>query len=375
MPDFLELIDGPRPFDCGALETPTSPDGVPGKRVELCKMKALLILLFLFSVPTLACLQVSETDIDGNDVTIAIEPFDQLTARRHNLQFWTERREKLAAQVKAKPDDRKVRNDYGVALARTGEVEKALQLFREMEAQSPGHYDTAANLGTVLELSGKDKEALDWIREAIKRNPKSHRGTEWVHVRILEAKLARASDPNWLRAHFIVGSDFGSQGRPVPSGQLRDKAEMKRVAADLEYQLRERLSLVSPPDVYVGDLLFQLGNMAALTRSVERGIAILELGEEYGTSRPELLRTRLEYLRSVLPDKAHDNLAEARRAALASSTPVATSSPKTSNSTKDVTATKARNPAITQALVIAPLAIVLALLFWQRRRSRGQTPQ
>lgn len=327
--------------------------------VELIGMKVLLVLLLFFSMPVLACLQTSETDINGDTVTISVDPFDQLTARRHTHDVWAERLKELAAPVKAEPGNREARNDYGVALARTDKVREALQLFRDMEAKAPGHYDTAANLGTVLELSGKDEEALYWIREAIKRNPKSHRGTEWVHVRVLEAKLACAQDPSWLKTHIIVGNDFGSQGRPVASGRLRDKSEMKRVAEDLEYQLRERLSLVSPPDVYVGDMLFQLGNMAALTRSVNRGIAVLELSQEYGTSRPELLQIRLKYLRSVLSEKAGDKSEKA------------STSKKTSTPKKDPVSTKTDTPTLDRTvspLVIAPIAIVLSLLLWQRRR-------
>lgn len=236
-------------------------------------MRILLVLLLFLLTPVMACLQTSETDIEGNTVTIEFDHFNELSTRPRGGELWADHAKELASQVKAEPGHRKVRNDYGVALIRTGEVAKALQLFREMEAEAPGDYKTAANLGTAFELSGEDEEALFWIQEAIKRNPKSHRGTEWVHVRILEAKLAQAHDPTWLKTHTIIGGDFGSQGRPVAPTGLRDKDELKRVAADLEYQLRERTSLVSPPEVVVGDLLFQLGNMATLTRSVERGIA------------------------------------------------------------------------------------------------------
>jgi hypothetical protein len=52
----------------------------------------------------------------------------------------------------------------------------------------------AANLGTALELLGNKEEALHWIREGIRRNPQSHEGTEWLHAKILEAKIAAQKD-------------------------------------------------------------------------------------------------------------------------------------------------------------------------------------
>jgi len=45
------------------------------------------------------------------------------------------------------------------------------------------------DLGTAYELAGKNEPALRWIREGLRRNPNSHKGTEWLHVKILEAKI------------------------------------------------------------------------------------------------------------------------------------------------------------------------------------------
>lgn len=293
-------------------------------------MKLLVTLLLLLSMPALACLWSTETDIDGNSISIEDHPPEHWVNQLQNAGKWTHDATELADKVRVQPTNREYRNDYGVALAQTGHLPQALQIFRDLEAEVPGEYQTAANLGTVLELSGNNEEALEWIREAIKRNPDSHRGSEWVHVRILEAKLACAKDPNWLKTHTILGDDFGSAGRPIAAGRLRDKKEMERVTRALEYQLSERISLVSPPDVYVGDLLFGLGNLAALTKSVERGVAVLQLSEKYGTSRPEVLKTRQEYFRSILSG----------------------------------------GPGWQWPVLIAPLAIVLVLLAWQRRRRR-----
>ena len=80
-------------------------------------------------------------------------------------------------------------SDYGVMLAYNGEYLRAKAIFIEIENKSPGLYATASNLGTTYELLGQNDLALHWITKAIKINPNSHNGSEWIHVKILEAKI------------------------------------------------------------------------------------------------------------------------------------------------------------------------------------------
>jgi len=82
-------------------------------------------------------------------------------------------------------------SDLAVAFVHQGKYSEAIALLQELERRYPGKYQVAANLGTAFELSGDNKQALQWIREGIRRNPKSHEGTEWLHVAILEAKLGQ----------------------------------------------------------------------------------------------------------------------------------------------------------------------------------------
>ncbi len=65
------------------------------------------------------------------------------------------------------------RNDYAVALVYLGRYDEAISLLQRLEKETPGHYATAANLGTAYELSGNNELALKWIKEGIRRNPRS----------------------------------------------------------------------------------------------------------------------------------------------------------------------------------------------------------
>lgn len=156
-----------------------------------------------------------------------------------------------------------LRTSHGVALAHLGQPEKALAIFQSLEKETPGRYANAANLGTTYELLGNNELALHWIREGLRLNPKSHQGTEWLHVKILEAKLAQARDPQWLETHGVLGWNWGNRWWAVHPGNL-DPIEKKKLILALHHQLHERLQFVRPPDPVVGDLLFDLASLAAL---------------------------------------------------------------------------------------------------------------
>ena len=99
-------------------------------------------------------------------------------------------------------------NDLGVARLLTGKIDAAIALFRETEKKFPGNARVAANLGTALELKGENEEALKWIREGVLRDPSEHEGSEWLHVRILDAKIALAKDPGWFDKEQRAGARF-----------------------------------------------------------------------------------------------------------------------------------------------------------------------
>jgi hypothetical protein len=150
-------------------------------------------------------------------------------------------------------------NDLAVAYIVTNRAADGIRLLKDMEKIQPGSAKVAANLGTALELSGADQEALLWIRESVRRDPSEHEGSEWVHVRILEAKLALKRDPNWLRTHSVVGWRDGQQLLADERGLVRSPMDL---IAPITWQLRERTQFVDAPDAIVGDLYLTLGDIA-----------------------------------------------------------------------------------------------------------------
>lgn len=149
-----------------------------------------------------------------------------------------------------------------------GKVAEAVDLLVETEAKYPGRYETASNLGTALELSGDNVGALKWIAEGIIRSPQSHQGSEWLHVRILKAKIALAADPRWLESHSVSGAEVGQrQGPPVSldaplSGNLGELVHEDALSDHLFYQLSERLKFLPPTDPVVSELLMEYVSLA-----------------------------------------------------------------------------------------------------------------
>jgi tetratricopeptide (TPR) repeat protein len=213
-----------------------------------------------------------------------------------------------------------ITNDLAVARILFGRVDEAIVLLKDLEKREPGSAATAANLGTAFELSGKDQAALQWIREGIRRDPQEHFGSEWVHVRILEAKLALKSDPQWLDKRNVLGLSFGDAPRPANPGEAEDhlgkKYSLAKTSRAVSYQLFERTLLVKPKDRLVADLQMMAGDLAFLIFLDASGPNRAELQRlrarevrkayegalSYGDPRVDLINRRLAELERLVPD-------------------------------------------------------------------------
>ena len=231
--------------------------------------------------PTQACLWTYETDLQGRVHMVnkhSPEHYADGLLQSRDSDFWKSQAERLRDSG---PADLQARNDLAVALIRTGRTEEALPILLQIEREHPGQYETASNLGTAYELLGDVDKAHQWIEEGMKRNPKSHYGSEWVHLEILETKKRLLDQPEWLRANRILPDNADT---PQKVGSR---------VADLEYQLHERLSLVDPPDPIVAALLFELGDLQGRLGSAERAAQVYQLALRYQPANEEQVRERL----------------------------------------------------------------------------------
>lgn len=182
-------------------------------------------------------------------------------------------------------------SDYAVMLLYNKEFLKAKSIFQNIEVESPGLYATAANLGTAYELLGNNDSAYYWINKSIEINPQAHEGSEWIHLKILEAKLYARGDEQYLSTHNILSLDFGNKEIPkFHSGN----AKLDSIRSQLYYQLEERMTFIQPKDAVVGQLLFDLGNATALTMDATAALQVYEASAKYGYNS-EILHKRIAY--------------------------------------------------------------------------------
>lgn len=187
-------------------------------------------------------------------------------------------------------------SDYGAALVYLGEFQKAKKIYEEIERLSPNLYTTASNLGTIYELIGKPKLALDWIKKSIELNPNSHKGSEWIHIKILEFKINNTTD----YSKSILGFDFGNTEIPFNKNDY----DLNELENHIRHQLSERSNFVKPENKIVGNIYFDLGNILAQTLDVQSALESYEAAKEYGFET-EILNQRIVALEK-LTTKATD---------------------------------------------------------------------
>ncbi len=241
-------------------------------------MKHLLLfpfLLFIFANTASACINELSVTAAGQQVVDARHIVPHGTDHAANK---AEYEQKLKVHYDRWQQDGSLNaySDYGVYLVYLGLYEEAKAVFQEIERAKPGQYATAANIGTVYELLGQNDSAFHWISEAVRINPTAHDSSEWLHVKILEAKI-KGND--YITSDFLLGTSFGTEAQP---NTALSNVQLDKLAKAIYYQLNERMSFIKPKEPIVALLLFELGNITSYTTSVENAIKNYGLAREYG---------------------------------------------------------------------------------------------
>lgn len=241
------------------------------------RLKFFLVVLVLMSFKTFACLNW-EIKTLKNKVEIYRDRAHQYIPRGH--QFKIKDFSGLILDLEEgykKTNDVDYLSDKGYVLIIQGKYDEALKLYLEIEKIKPNRYSTASNIGTLYELMGENQKAYEWIQKSIKINPNSHEGSEWLHLKILEAKIKKIQNPT---GEFFIGTNFGSE--IVAKTNLSDE-ELTKLQDAIFFQLNERISFIKPKDQIISVLLFELGNIVSMNENVfSETSEIFELSRKYG---------------------------------------------------------------------------------------------
>lgn len=244
----------------------------------------------------MACLWITGTSLDGDEKQVHGQSYDEvyqtITDDSQHRRFATE----PLGPVPAEDAPWDQHSDHAARLVYRGRATEAIALLEALEARHPGEYTVAANLGTAYELAGRPADARRWIAEAIERNPGAHAGTEWLHVRILDAQLALADDPAWLQTHAVLGLDFGPGARPAMPATWPAGQSFRTTYEALRYELKERMGFVKPPDPIVAELLADFASLVAMEETIEHALPIFRLALDYQPVRADPIRRRHDAL-------------------------------------------------------------------------------
>lgn len=194
-------------------------------------------------------------------------------------------------------------NDYGVYLIYTKQYQKAIQTFERLEKMHPHLAKTAANLGTAYELNGQPEQAKIWIEKGIRLDPKIHEGSEWIHVKILDAQIQQKKNSKWIQQHDVLGLDFGQQARPIAKVKkaiyLDQKYNLNTVLEHSKIQMNQRLMFVSQ-DPLTAQILFNMGNIEVYQLNNEEWVSetLYDRAESLGYTDVALLIQRRDYAKN-----------------------------------------------------------------------------
>lgn len=257
-------------------------------------MRILLFLLLLLPGAAQACLNDFVHNENGDG--LVNQELDMLVYKR-NFDYKALDKKIAAFESNTKPKTYKDSSDFAVALIKRGYIYRALGILESIAKRMPDDYTIAANLGTCYELVGQNEAALGWIKKGIRLNPQSHQGSEWVHVKILEAKIALAKNPEWLKTNKVLA--LPGQIKPVKKEAVEGKEKnsdftyqhFDSLERHVIYQLRERLPFMTPPDALMAAVLKELAYYEEKS-AVEVAIMHYTYALEYSSS-DEALRTQV----------------------------------------------------------------------------------
>lgn len=249
------------------------------------KISAFLIFHILFSAVSYACFNEFYTlDAKGKS-----HPYTQGSLKfdvNFNLKKIEQHLRELEHDYKAKPQF-EILSDFALNLVKAGKLNEAEIIFRELIQIYPNNYALHANLGTTYELLGKNELALKHIKKSVEINPNAHRGSEWIHIQLLEVKCKLETEPEYLKNRTVLNLS-ANQEKKV--GTLRS----------LRIQLSERFPFCKGPnDPIMASLVEDLGDCWMEQLSYEQAKALYQIALDYYGGNKHTLSEKINLSRGL----------------------------------------------------------------------------
>ena len=113
---------------------------------------------------------------------------------RHTLAYYEWRLKDRLATIERDGASDQLLDDVAVSYEKLGRYDDAIQVATEQLQRNPQRYESLANLGTFLIHSGRYREGLQHIEQAIEVNPDAHFGRERYQIILVKYVLERSDD-------------------------------------------------------------------------------------------------------------------------------------------------------------------------------------
>lgn len=233
------------------------------------------IILTLFCSKSSACLNYYVLDSSGHRHMHEDYPPSRIFI---HTKYDIEELKKIEKEMTtvATTEKYKYISNYAAALIQLGRFKEAIPILENLLKDHPDEYEIIANIAVAFELNGQIDDALSHLKRSMALSPKSHRESEWFHLRILEAAIEirdKKSDPQAINVL-----------------KIRDETS-KAIGFQLSYQLNERVPLTGSPNSLLCKVIEESADFYKANISLEWAIELYAIA--IGYSPDNAVETRL----------------------------------------------------------------------------------
>ena len=273
-------------------------------------------IAFLISVAAFPCGNEYGHKLDGTKMHsryFYIRPyhlkFDTVKLRKQIADYDSKysQTDSVSYPLKSLEKDKALSNK-ALALMKLGKVSKAKDILVSLVVRNPKEYSMTANLGTAYELSDELDSALKYISKGLDINPKSHYGSEWIHVELLKAKIKRKRSKYYIIKNPIISDELLESKRDTSRRYWR----RSKVLNHIYWQVRTRAPFTPAPNEVIWNLLLTAGEFAQKHDTYENALLAFAYSRKYAYNYEQKRKSEqkikaLNKLRDKLP---HDKMVD-----------------------------------------------------------------